>query len=69
MSARSERLQKLEERQRRLQIEIERERANQAQQERKRDARRKIVVGAMVLGLVELPESPESATATSAPAR
>jgi hypothetical protein len=58
MSVRSERLQKLEERQRRLQVEIQRERAVGAQQERKRDARRKIVVGAMVLGLVERGEWP-----------
>jgi hypothetical protein len=59
MSGRSERLQKLEERQRRLQVEIQRERAMEAQQERKRDARRKIVVGAMVLGWVERGEWPQ----------
>jgi hypothetical protein len=54
----SDRLQKLEERQRRLCEQIERARAAADQQERKRDARRKIIVGAMVLGLVERGEWP-----------
>jgi hypothetical protein len=53
MRARTDRLEKLEERQRRLRKEIDRERALRATQARKSDARRKILVGAMVLGLVE----------------
>jgi hypothetical protein len=53
MRDRTERIQKLEERHRRLRVQIDREKAAKAAQERKRDARRKIIVGAMVLGLVE----------------
>jgi hypothetical protein len=51
-------VQKLEERQRRLRVQLDRVKAAEAMQERKRDARRKIVVGAMVLGLVERGEWP-----------
>ena len=58
MRDRIDRLQKLEDRQRRLRMQIDREKAVQAAQERKRDARRKILVGAMVLGLVERGEWP-----------
>jgi hypothetical protein len=58
MRTQSERVQKLEERQRRLRMQLERAKAAEAVQERKRDARRKIVVGAMVLGLVERGEWP-----------
>ena len=59
MRDRTDRIQKLEERQRRLRLQIDREKAVKAAQERKRDARRKIVVGAMVLGLVERGEWPK----------
>jgi hypothetical protein len=60
MRARSEKLERLEERRRLLLSEIEREKAVLAEQERKRDARRKIVVGAMVLGWVERGEWPRA---------
>jgi hypothetical protein len=58
MASPSAKLQKLEERHRRLQEQIERAKAAEAVQERKRDARRKILVGAIVLGLVERGEWP-----------
>src|SRR5262249_37760501 len=60
MRARSEKLERLEERQRLLLAEIEREKAGLVEQGRKRDARRKIVVGAMVLGQVERGEWPRA---------
>jgi hypothetical protein len=55
---RTDKLQKLEERRRRIASEIERIQAAEAEQQRKRDARCKIVVGAVVLGLVERGEWP-----------
>ena len=58
MSTRTEKIAKLAEKRRQLAEEIDRMRAADAQEERKRDARRKILVGSMVLTLVERGEWP-----------
>ena len=58
MSTRNEKLERLAERRRRIDAQIEGIKAEEAAEERKRDARRKIVVGAMVLGMVERGEWP-----------
>ena len=58
MSTRNEKLERLAERRRRIDAQIECIKAEEAAEERKRDARRKIVVGAMVLGMVERGEWP-----------
>jgi len=50
---RAEKIQKLAERRRQLAEEIDRMRAVEAQEERKRDARRKILAGSLVLAMVE----------------
>lgn len=49
----TDRLKKLEQQREALNQKIRRERARQAEQERKKDTRRKIVVGAVVLGYAE----------------
>ena len=58
MSTRTEKIAKLAEKRRQLAEEIDRMRAADAQEERKRDARRKILVGSMVLAQVERGEWP-----------
>jgi hypothetical protein len=58
MRSRTNQLEKLAERQRRIQAEIERIQDAEVAQQRKRDAKRKLLVGAVVLGLVERGEWP-----------
>ena len=53
MSTRSEKIAKLAEKRRQLAEEIDRMRAADAREDRKRDARRKILVGSMVLAQIE----------------
>ena len=58
MSTRVEKLKKLAEKKREINDEIDRLRAEEAQVERKHDARRKILVGSLVLAMVERGEWP-----------
>jgi hypothetical protein len=58
VKTRTERIEKLAEKRRQLAEEIDRMRAAEAQEERKRDARRKILVGSLVLAQVERGEVP-----------
>lgn len=58
MKTRSERIEKLAAKRRRLGQQIDRIRAAAAQEERKREARRKILVGSMLLAMVERGEWP-----------
>lgn len=59
MQTRAERIEKLAEKRRQLAFEIDRMRAAEAAEERRRDARRKILVGSMVLAQVERGEWPQ----------
>jgi len=59
VSARRERLEKLEQRKQKILAEMERLRAQEVREQRKRDTRRKIIVGAMVLKLVDDGEWPK----------
>ena len=59
MSKAAERLAKLEEQRARINAEIQRVRAREQQQKRKEDTRRKVLVGAWILGKVESGEWPE----------
>ena len=55
----ADRIRKLEEQRARINAEIQRVKGRAQQAERKRETRRKILVGAMVLGMVERGEWPE----------
>ncbi|EAT3826111.1 mobilization protein [Salmonella enterica subsp. enterica serovar Enteritidis] len=59
MAKAAERLAKLEEQRARINAEIQRVRAREQQQKRKEDTRRKVLVGAWILGKVESGEWPE----------
>ena len=59
MSSIEERLKKMEERKRRLEQEIRSLQARQRAERRKRETRKKILIGAMVLHLVETERWPE----------
>ena len=55
----SERIRKLQEKQARVTAEIQRAKARQRQNQRKRDTRRKILLGAMLLDRIERGKVPE----------
>ena len=55
----ADRIRQLEERRARINAEIQRVRSRESQEERKRNTRRKILVGAMVLDQVQRGEWPE----------
>ena len=55
----ADRLRKLEEQRARINAEIQRVRGRESQEERKRETRRKILIGAMVLDQVVRGEWPE----------
>ena len=59
MEKAAERLAKLEEQRARINAEIQRVRAREQQQKRKEDTRRKVLIGAWILGKVESGEWPE----------
>lgn len=59
MAKTAERLAKLEEQRARINAEIQRIRAREQQQKRKENTRRKVLVGAWILGKVENGEWPE----------
>lgn len=59
MAKAAERLARLEEQRARINAEIQRVRAREQQQKRKEDTRRKVLVGAWILGKVESGEWPE----------
>ncbi|WP_113421933.1 mobilization protein [Escherichia coli] len=59
MAKAAERLAKLEEQRARINAEIQRVRAREQQQKRKEDTRRKVLVGAWMMGKVQNGEWPE----------
>lgn len=59
MTKAAERLAKLEEQRARINAEIQRVRAREQQQERKNETRRKVLVGAWMMGKVQSGEWPE----------
>ncbi|HAT7507107.1 MULTISPECIES: hypothetical protein [Enterobacteriaceae] len=59
MAKAAERLAKLEEQRARINAEIQRVRAREQQQERKNETRRKVLVGAWMMGKVQSGEWPE----------
>ncbi len=59
MAKQADRLAKLEEQRARINAEIQRVRAREQQQKRKADTRRKVLVGAWILGKVDSGEWPE----------
>lgn len=62
----NEKLQKLEQRRAKIAAEIQKIRARETAQTRKVDTRRKIIVGAMILGMVERGEGmPKNAFLTA----
>lgn len=61
----TDRIRQLEEQRARINAEIQRVRSRESQEERKRETRRKILVGAMVLDQVERGEWPEKRLKTA----
>lgn len=59
MKTREERLKKLEEKQNQLKAKIQKIKAMDSAEERKRDTRKKVVVGAVMLEMVQSGEWPE----------
>lgn len=59
MAIREDRLKKLEEKQGHLKAQIQKLKAMEAAEDRKRDTRRKVIVGAVILEMVKTGEWPE----------
>lgn len=60
-----DRLKRLEEKRAQINAEIQRVRAREQKEERKRDTRRKVLVGAMILGKVDSGDWPEDRLMTA----
>ena len=59
MTSRDEKLKKLEDKQSHLRAQIQKLKAREATEERKRDTRKKVVIGAIILEMVKSGEWPE----------